>query len=479
MQFSVIGLIVCLAVLTAGFLARGTLIISLIASLAFGATAVVAISSLGGSSPLIYTYFAILLIASIAARRLIWRDIGMVFGQVKPLWVLCCLMVYAVIGCWLLPRLFAGQTTVFVQSQLRQGVVESVLEPVSANISQTAYFVLGGLVTIALCVLLLRSDRMDQIRRGFLFMCVLHTSMGMLDLLGKLVGAGDVLQPIRTASYAMLTNVGQSGFFRIAGAYSEASAFAGASLACLGFTYTYWRKTGWAPAKWLTLVLLALVLLSTSSTAYGGLTILVVPVAISLLVAVLSNRVRKIDLQIFAALVVVLFVVLAVTLYDHRFFDPFARLLDSVVFDKGSTSSGQERSYWNMKSLQAFGDTQGLGIGFGSSRASSWPIAVLSQLGFLGTAMMAALLFVVARGLHGMKDWVDPETDAVVSSVQACALAGIVGGSLASGTADPGMIFFIALAVISATRARARRSARAIEGNYLLTPPVPAVAQRT
>ncbi|PSJ58541.1 hypothetical protein [Pseudaminobacter soli (ex Li et al. 2025)] len=479
MQFSIIGLIVCFAVLTAGFLARGALIVSLIASLAFGATAVVAISSLGGSSPLIYTYFAILLIVSVAARRLIWREIGTVFGQVRPLWVLCCLMVYAVVGCWLLPRLFAGQTTVFVQSQLRQGVVESALEPVSANISQTAYFVLGGLVTIALCVLLLHSDRMDQIRRGFLFLCVLHASMGMLDLLGKIAGAGDVLQPIRTASYAMLTNVGQSGFFRIAGAYSEASAFAGASLGCLGFAYTYWRRTDWAPAKWLTLVLLALILLSTSSTAYGGLTILVVPVAISLLIAVLSNRVKKSDLQIVAALVVVLLVVLAVTLYNHRFFEPFARLLDSVVFDKAASSSGQERTYWNMKSLQALTDTQGLGIGFGSSRASSWPIAVLSQLGFLGTAMVAALLFVVLRGLHGVRAWVDPETDAVVSSVQACALAGIVGGSLASGTADPGMIFFIALAVISATRARARRSARAIEGDYLPAPPMPATAQRT
>ena len=80
--------------------------------------------------------------------------------------------------------------------------------------------------------------------------------MGVIDLLGKLAGAGDVLAPIRTASYAMLTDVSLGGFARIAGAYSEASAFGGVSLACLAFSYTYWRKTKDRLARWLSVILL-------------------------------------------------------------------------------------------------------------------------------------------------------------------------------------------------------------------------------
>jgi hypothetical protein len=238
MQVSVVGLLVCAAILAVAYYCRGSLIIGLMASLAFGSTALMTLTSLGGSSPLIYTFFAATLVTAVAVRRRIWRDIGAVFGSIRPIWVLGGVMLYAVVGAWLFPRLFAGQTTVFVQSKARKGVIEASLGPVSANLSQTGYFVLGCLTAVAICVLLLHHDRLDQIRRGFLLWCSLHAGMGLIDFLGKLSGAGDVLGPIRTASYAMLTEASEAGFSRIAGAYSEASAFGGVSLACLAFCYT-------------------------------------------------------------------------------------------------------------------------------------------------------------------------------------------------------------------------------------------------
>ena len=48
--------------------------------------------------------------------------------------------------------------------------------------------------------------------------------------------------------------------------------------------------------------------------------------------------------------------------------------------------------------------------------------------------------------------------------MRASALAGVVAGSLINGTADPGLGFFVALAVIAATRAHARRNRRARAG---------------
>lgn len=459
MQISAIGLLICMGILVAGYYCRSPLVIGLIASLAFGSTALMTLSSLGGSSPLIYTFFAALLITAVAFRRRIWTDLGDVFGKIRPVWILVSLMLYAVVGAWLFPRLFSGQTGVFVQSKTRSGVVEASLGPVSANISQTGYFILGGLTAIAICIMLLRTNRIDQIRRGFFAWCFLHAGMGLLDLLGKLAGAGDVLSITRTANYAMLTQHVEAGFSRIAGAYSEASAFGGVSLACIAFCYVYWRKTKSPMALGLSLVLLILLILSTSSTAYVGLALLSIPVAYSVARSFLKGRVILAEMLIVSLLSVAACAILAIAIYDEKILDPVARLIDSTIVSKSSTASGQERTYWNMKSIQSFFDTSGLGIGFGSSRASSWPIAVISQLGVVGSLMMATLVIVVARGLGRLTPYIDPETNAVVSSVQAAAVASMVAGSLISGTADPGMVFFIALAVITASRVRARRTA--------------------
>jgi hypothetical protein len=253
----------------------------------------------------------------------------------------------------------------------------------------------------------------------------------------------------------------EAGFWRIAGAYSEASAFGAVSLACLAFTYTYWRRTGWGPAKWLSVLLFGLVLLSTSSTAYVGLAVISIPVGLSLSSSFLSGRLGSNDIVIVAAVLVGLLAGLGLSLHDQGFFEPVERLVDRTIVNKTESGSGQERAYWNRKSLQAFPDTAGVGIGMGSSRASSWPIAVLSQLGLVGTLLMAILVVVVARGMGDLGKWADSETNAVVASVRASALAGIVAASLSGGSADPGIVFFIALAVISVSRVKARANRRA------------------
>jgi len=461
MQISFVGLLICAGILLVGAFCRSPLIIGLIVSLAFGATAFVTLTAVGGSSPLIYTFFAALLITAVAARRPFPRELGNVFGQIRVLWVLCSLMAYAVVGSWLFPRLFAGQTSVFVQSAMRRGVVEASLAPVSGNITQTGYFVLGGLTAIALSILLLHKDSMDGVRRGFLVWCVVHAGLGLIDLLGKIAGAGDVLGPIRTASYAMLTEVQEGGFWRITGANSEASTFGGLSLVCLSFCYVYWRRTQSRLAQGLAASLLVLLVLSTSSTAYVGLALLGIPVVFSIMRSFLSGRIDRDEILIVALLGVAAVTVLTIIFFDQGFFSPFVHLMDSTIVNKAASASGQERAYWNIKSLQAFVDTSGLGVGLGSSRASSWVIAVVSQLGLVGGVMMATLLLVVARGMGNLKRYADPETNVLVSSIQAAALASIIAQSLGGGSADPGMFFFIAFAVIAASRARARSQKRA------------------
>jgi hypothetical protein len=91
-----------------------------------------------------------------------------------------------------------------------------------------------------------------------------------------------------------------------------------------------------------------------------------------------------------------------------------------MIVNKVASTSGEERAYWNYRSLQSLYDTAGLGIGLGSSRASSWIIAVLSQLGIAGSLMFGVLIAAIVRSGHlrGAED-IDPEIRSVVLSVRA------------------------------------------------------------
>ncbi len=453
---SFMGILVCGALLLAGRSFGGALIIGLIASFAFGSTAIATLTAIGGSTPLIYTVFSGALVLAAAARRGVWGDLGMVFGEMRPAWVLCLLNIYILIGALLFPRFFLGQATVFVAAP-ESGVVETMLAPVSGNITQPGYFTVGTLTAVALWVMLLRDDRLEQVRRGFLALCLLHTAMGLMDFAGKLGGVSDVLAPLRTASYAMLTEQVSAGFARVNGAFPEPSSFSAASLTCLAFCYTYWRHTGDALTKWLAALLVALLLATTSTTAYLGLFVLGGAAATTIGGAIMCDRLRRDDLRILALLCAGAVLLLGLALYREAFFAPVNEVIHAALLDKAGSESGQGRTYWNVKSMQAFFDTSLLGVGMGSSRASSWPVAVLSQLGLVGAALMTALLATTARGLGSLRCLASPRTVAIVASVRAAALASIVAAAMINGTPDPGLPFVVALVTVTAVRARLRR----------------------
>jgi predicted benzoate:H+ symporter BenE len=113
--------------------------------------------------------------------------------------------------------------------------------------------------------------------------------------------------------------------------------------------------------------LLFLVVLSTSSTAYVGLALLCIPVTLSLMNSVLRGRVERDEILITALLTTGGVAIMGISLYNAGIVEPFIRLINATIINKADSASGQERTYWNVKSLQAFLDTSGLGIGFGSS----------------------------------------------------------------------------------------------------------------
>ncbi len=449
MALSIAGLLVCCAIMVMALRSSAPIVVALIMSLAFGATAIVSLPALGGSSPMIYVVFVFALLGSVVLRRDLNRDLTTLFSQQPAAWLLVILGLYAVFGSYLLPRIFAGETTAFIPEQSGGGIVEVPLVPVNGNITQTLYLLLGILSSIALGVLLLERKLFIGIRQGFLACATLHVVMGFMDLFGKLVGVGDVLAPIRTASYAMLTDAGVAGFWRIAGAYSEASAFGSATVVLLAFTFSYWRGTRDRLALALTLSLVALLVLSTSSTAYVAGAILLLCVMGSVANSAFRDRLSTQDVVLLGASIAMLSLMLGIVLYDEKVLDPISRLFDAMVLNKAYSASGQERAYWNYQSLMSLYDTVGLGMGLGSSRASSWLIAVVSQLGIVGSLMIGLLLLAIVRADRFNRSVAaDREIRAIALSVRSACLAGVLTSSLSGGNADPGMFFFIGVAVV-------------------------------
>ncbi|QKV17937.1 hypothetical protein [Oricola thermophila] len=460
MEFSVAGAIVIavllmlLAFLRAGFLA------GLVGSQALGATAIVSLPSLGGASPVVSVVFTLAFLATSFLRADIFRRLGAIFSNIRTAWIVLAFMIYSGFSAIVFPRLFAGSTNVFVASRERDGVFETTLAPVSGNISQAGYLLFSGLTFFAVCLLLLRRFRLEGVLRGFFLFAWLNAVLGMIDMIGKYSGLGDVLAPIRTANYALLTDVELAGFARLAGGFSEASAFGAASLACLAFAYTYWRRRRTRQSFWLTAITFFLLLASTSTTAYAGLAILCIPVAFSMLRQLAARRTRQTDLLVIAVFLAFVTGLMTLAVVRPQTLVPVVDLVDSAILAKTSSDSGQERAYWNAKSLQSLSDTAGLGVGLGSSRASSWPIAVISQLGVAGLFLMTIQIVVLARGMRGLPGRLEPDGETAVASIRACALAGIVSTSLIGGNADPGTIFYVALSVIAVSRVYVAENAR-------------------
>lgn len=468
MSLSVPGILVCLGLIVLGVVLRAPVIIALFASLPFGSTAIGELPGLGGSSPLIYAFFGLLFCASLLARRGSLRDLGHVFASYWVAWIVAALVVHAVASAMILPRLFAGQTSAFVPAV--SGIREVPLAPVSGNITQAAYFALSAFMFFGICVVLKTRRNIVVLRRAYFAWAIFHATLGLVDLASKLLGVGDVLLPIRTASYALLTEVQEAGFWRVTGGFSEASAFGGVTLSCVAFTFAYWRSTDSRPALALTLLLAGLLVASTSSTAYAGGAVLVFILMVAISSSALRGRITAQDVLLLALGAVGVVAVVSLYLYHETLFDPMVRLFETTLLDKASSESAQERGYWNYRSLQSFLETGGLGIGLGSSRASNWSIAVLSQLGLLGGVLMSILVFVVIRGTgRNEPAEVDREFVALAAGARAAVLGSLVAGAMVGSGADPGLLFFIGLGVIVTCRQhRSQSTARANIGQHYL-----------
>src|SRR5258708_2264605 len=182
---------------------------------------------------------------------------------------------------------------------------------------------------------------------------------------------------MRNAQYTLHHEEEVSGLKRIVGSFPEASSFARSTLGALGFTGTLWlcgRRAAWTGP--LALASLALVVLSTSSTGLAGtLPMLAILYATALNRHALDTAARNSALAVLLGPPLVIVAILIVLLNDE-WTRTVRDYIDVLILNKSTSDSGIQRSAQNTFAFQNFLDSWGLGVGLGTVRTSSLPLAL-------------------------------------------------------------------------------------------------------
>jgi hypothetical protein len=278
-----------------------------------------------------------------------------------------------------------------------------------------------------------------------------------------------MLAPLRTATYVIMDGDDVGGMRRVIGFNTEASAY-GALVLSFGAMIYFMRlgeALGGIYAKIqtpLALALIAFTVLSTSSAAFLGLGILGVLAVVANVMALRHPADEKRALIQLLVIGAAGLVVAALVVATPSMFNGAVELVDSLIFKKTSSSSYSERSSWNLVSLEGLVATGGYGVGVGSTRASSWPVAVLSSTGVIGGLLMALFfLRLLTLSLRNASDEIRRVVIGARYSLAVCLVPGAVAGTLVDFGAFNATLFAIttALPTLIPVATRRRRVPRA------------------
>ncbi len=373
-------------------------------------------------------------------------------------------LMIAVFSAIFYPRIFAGMVEVVpLRGELSgYGGGFSRLAPTPQNLSQLFYFSISVLLIFCIAFLM-QYERYRQILLKAIFITsVITVVTGALDYASQFVPLSPLLAPFRTATYSLLTEHEVFNAKRVVGLMPEASSF---GPMCVGraIVLFLWRDAfesarirRWIPV--LVPLLLLFAFLSASSSAYLEMGVAAVVLGFRAVLALFRRRpeARSGSALPWALAAVGGFsLLLAVYAVVPGAFSHVEALIDRMVLSKGTSSSFQERMAWNTVSLQALADTYGIGVGVGATRASSWPVAVVTNLGIPG----ALVLVVFALQAFLRRKVFYSRSEMVLCRGSAWALPPVVASSALTGTSpDMGILGISLLLGVQAAFGLARQA---------------------
>jgi len=452
MTIELIGIIALTLGLVSMYLPPSFIVNVFLCSTLLGAAAASVLEALGGTSlppaHLLLGFLTLRFLRDKAISKNILN--GFVFG--RPGFWLLLTMIYCTVTAYIMPRLFAGQTVVVpVRAESAYTVP---LAPAMTNLTQSIYFI-GDFVCF---VVIYGYASSLEARKFFGSVAVRFAALNLIfaaiDLGTYFTGTTDVLSFIRNGTYGLLNDTEVAGFKRIVGSFTEAASFGGMTLGCFAFTSRLWLL-GVRPqfTAILTFLAFSALVFSTSTTAYVGLAIFLAITYFEILLRILYRPLTpQMGFFVFGVPLVGAIMVLLITFSD-TYSAYLSSLLDTFLFHKMQTDSGVERSLWNRLAIQNFFDTYGFGTGNGGMRSSSFPIAVIANLGIIGTVLFSLFFITVFRSSRKGGP-VDPLDDAYRKAAKSACFAWLITATVSGALVDLGLAFFAFAALASAGAAQ-------------------------
>ena len=477
MTVELIGVIALIIGLVSIFRPPTFIIYAFACSTLLGAAAAFNLDSLGGQSIspahllLGFLFFKLLCERDIRTKTLEAIELG------RPGFWLMVTVILSLFTAYFMPRLFQGQTFVYAVRATIGGVVP--LEPATSNVTQSIYFIADAICFVVMSGYAATRGGIKVMLNVVLVVATTNLVFAALDLLTYFTNTAVVFSFIRNANYNMLAETELAGFKRIVGSFVEASSFGATTLGYFAFIGRLWLL-GLYPRLTFTLSSLSLcaALFATSTTAYVGLASLLAFIYLELMIrAMVRPLTFQMRIFLFGAPLLLAIVAIGIALNDS-YSDYVQNLLDTFLFNKLSSASGEERSAWNRQALQSFFDTFGFGFGNGSGRASSFPVAALASLGLFGTALFS-MFFVSLFFGSSSSATLDPVDRAARQGAKYMCLAWLISGTISAPMIDlgPAFYFFAALACATGAQGYSRSlrqltpSARPYASRHTIDPP--------
>ena len=362
---------------------------------------------------------------------------------------------WAVIGSWMMPRIFAGEVYVWPQ-KFEPPFVALPLEPNGSNMNQVLYLVVDAFVLVTSALYVSGSKAGGQrILKAYLLSGLVSALLGFWQLSNKLAGVPypEILF-FSNPGWAILSEQSIGLAPRINATFSEPAAFASylvGVLGCIGWLILQ-GEPGWKPRVLFAIVLMAL-LCSTSTTGYVVLALMLAGLP-TYAVATRAWHLLIRSLAVFAALATLLGVIyIGVSEYSPEANRVITQVLDSSL-NKGDSSSFSERTSTDADSFNLVIPTYGLGVGWGSNRSSSLVPGLLANLGLWGCLALVWFAMRLRTVVSRAHQLLRPSGDKSVLSGATGATVGYIAAGVVSGPTITSAAFYLLLGAMIGTASR-------------------------
>lgn len=432
------------------------LVYLLFGSAAFGSLAVIPTEFVGGINVLPSSLTALVLSARYALSNRFLSTVARDAFRLDRFGLLTAFMGVAVISALFYPRLFAGQLEVIAVRNVRE-----LLGPTTANFTQISYLLVSYFVGLAIFSSARNPAFVQKLINAFLLGGLILIVSGLVDFALGGDGASPVLAAFKTAEYTMM----ESDIFgarRVVGLMPEPATYGSTCViyAAVALFSSVLLESARHKlyARLVALGLMVMAILSASSTAYVGLGVLLVlyvaDFARRSVGALVPGRGQVLRFLLLSELFILYAALAALGLTfvfaPDVFLTPIA-YIDTLIFKKSLGFSYYERMSWNLLAMEALAGTGWVGVGVGGARTSNWFVAILSNTGILGAALLFSFIAMVLFRPAAR----DPRISGLLVGARASIGVNLIMAALAGTTTDFGVTVGALFGVIAANLPRA------------------------